>query len=446
MNSTVIGIRREDKSGWERRVALSPHLVEELVKREGFHLRVQSSENRTWSDKHYRAAGAEICDTLEGCGLVFAVKEIPAAEILDDSVHVFFSHTIKGQAYNMALLQRILDSRATLIDYELIADDAGRRLVFFGKHAGYAGMIDSLSALGGRLALEGRFGPLTKIRSAWRYADLEEARTEIAVLASELDPREGFAGRDRPLVVGITGYGNVSQGAQEILRLLPHQEHTASELRSLQSLDELDSGKLHLVVFKEEDMFCRVADGGFDLQEYFTQPTLYQSRFEDILPKLDLLVNAIYWTPDCPRLVTRNWVEEAWEKDQKGRLLVIGDISIDIEGSIECSLESTHPDNACYVYEATSGKILYGLDGFGPVIVAVDNLPCELPRDASLTFSQALAPYVARLARANWNSSFEELDLPAELKRAVIAHKGNLTPEFHHLQESIRQALGQADS
>ncbi len=446
MNSTVIGIRREDKSGWERRVALSPHLVEELVQREGFSLRVQSSENRTWSDRHYRAAGAEICDTLEGCGLVFAVKEIPAAEILDDSVHVFFSHTIKGQAYNMALLKRILDSRATLIDYELIADDAGRRLVFFGKHAGYAGMIDSLSTLGGRLALEGRFGPLTKVRSAWRYADLAEAKSEITALAGEIDPREGFAGRDRPLVVGITGYGNVSQGAQEILRLLPHEEHTASELRTLGSLEELDPGKLHLVVFKEEDMFCREADGGFDLNEYFTRPTLYKSRFEDVLPRLDLLVNAIYWTPDCPRLVTRSWVEEAWKSGKQGRLLVIGDISIDIEGSIECSLESTHPDNACYVYDANSGTIIHGLDGYGPVIVAVDNLPCELPRDASLTFSQALAPYVARLARTNWDKPFAELDLPAELKRAVIAHKGTLTPEFHHLHESIRQALGQADS
>lgn len=437
MNTPVLGIRREDKNSWERRVPLSPQLVEDLVQNHGLEVRVERSPNRTWPDREYQAAGAQLVDSLEGCGLVFAVKEIPLEQIQPDAAHVFFSHTIKGQSYNMPLLKRVLDQKASLVDYELITDESGRRLVFFGKHAGYAGMIDSLSVLGGRLALEGRLGQLVKIRPAWRYADLAAAKEEIALLGADLDPQEGFAGADRPLVVGITGYGNVSQGAQEILRLLPHEEHSPASLLALDSLDGLAPDRLHLVVFREEDMFHRRDGGEFSLKDYFANPGEYESRFEDYLPRLDLLVNAIYWSPECPRLVTKEWIDRAWAEGSQGRLSVIGDISIDIEGSIQCSLLATYPDNPRYVYLAGKDEISFGLDGHGPVIVAVDNLPCELPRDSSITFSEALADFVPALAATDWSRPFAELELPASLKRALIAHQGKLCPDYAYLEEAL---------
>jgi alanine dehydrogenase len=436
MDTRCIGIRHEDKSPWERRVPASPELVRALCEEPDLRLRLERSPTRTWPDEAWRAVGADLVDDLEGCGLVLGVKEIPPHKLRPQTVYVFFSHTIKGQPCNMPLLRRILELECTLVDYECVADEDGRRLIFFGQHAGFAGMIDGLAALGGRLVYEGRISPLAQVRDAWRYADLADARRDLTRIAG-LVGEEGFSGDGRPLIIGLTGYGNVSQGAQQILELFPHQRLDPEALLETGLRAGLDPGRLHLVVFREEHMYRRRDGGPFDLPAYFADPAAHEAQFERFLPQLDLLVNGVYWDARCPRLVTRDWVRRAWADGSRGRLKVIADISIDIEGSIECSLQSTESDLPCYVYEAASGRLRPGLAGEGPVILAVDNLPCEIPRDSSRAFSRALAPFLPAMARADWTRPLEALDLPAPIRRAIIAHRGALSPEFAYLRDHL---------
>jgi len=150
-----IGIRREDKNRWERRVPLIPKHVKELIESHGIDVTLQPSSIRIFSDEEYLQAGAKIQEDLSACHIIFAVKEIPADFFQPGKTYVFFSHTIKGQKKNMPMLKRMMELGCNLIDYEKVIDEKGRRLIFFGRHAGLAGMIDTLWALERRLTWEG---------------------------------------------------------------------------------------------------------------------------------------------------------------------------------------------------------------------------------------------------------------------------------------------------
>jgi alpha-aminoadipic semialdehyde synthase len=192
------------------------------------------------------------------------------------------------------------------------------------------------------------------------------------------------------------------------------------------------------VVFREEDM-VEPNDPGrrFSLAEYYEYPERYHGCFEKHLPHLDVLVNAIYWEPQYPRLVTREWAKSNYLPGRVPRLKVIGDISCDIGGSVELTLRTMQPDNPCYVYLAREDAARDGVKGDGPVIMAVDNLPCEIPRESSEYFCAVLKEMVYPLASADWQSPFENLNLPACLKRAVIVHKGELTPGYRYLYAHV---------
>jgi alpha-aminoadipic semialdehyde synthase len=151
----IIGIRREDKNKWERRVPLTPAHVAQLIRDYTLRILIQPSTIRVFSDEEYTAAGAAVQEDLSPAGIVLAVKEIPVELLQPGKTYLFFSHTIKGQSYNMPLLRRLLELNCQLIDYERVVNEQNRRLIFFGEHAGMAGMIDTLSALGQRLAWEG---------------------------------------------------------------------------------------------------------------------------------------------------------------------------------------------------------------------------------------------------------------------------------------------------
>lgn len=436
----IIGIRREDKNRWERRAPLTPEDVGALISEHGLAFHVQPSPIRVFPDNLYAAVGAEIREDLSTCDLVLAIKEMPLEFFRDDRAYMFFSHTIKGQPYNMALLRRLLELRATLFDYELIADERGRRLLFFGRFAGLAGMIDTLHALGKRLEHEGIASPLAAIKMAHAYADLAEAKREIAQ-AGEAIRSMGLDERICPLVVGFAGYGNVSLGAQEIIDLLPVRTITPEELPDLRERGDLSRHHLYKVVFKEEHMVTIKQTGmQFDLQDYYKHPEKYDPAFDKYTPHLNVLVNCIFWTEKYPRLITKDFVRKAFSAETQPHLRAIGDISCDINGSIEFTEKTTDPANPCYVYEPTTGEIRDGYAGRGPVIMAVDNLPCELPAEASEPFGRVLREYIAEFARADLGAAFDRLALSAPLKRAVVAYRGELRPEFTHLEEAMRDA------
>jgi saccharopine dehydrogenase (NAD+, L-lysine-forming) len=434
-----IGIRKEDKNIWEARVPLSPAQVVSLIAR-GIHVVVQSSDIRAFSDEQYRAVGATVLTDVPASPVLFAVKEIPIPLLERHRTYLYFAHVIKGQPHNMAMLQRLLDLECTLIDYERIMDDKGRRLIFFGRHAGLAGMIDTLWALGRRLHIEGHDTPFAQIRQAKDYPNLDAARTAIRAAVEALE-RASLPAELTPMVFGFAGYGHVSQGAQEILDLLPHRH---IEPQELSAIDQNTRG-LVKVVFAEQHM-AKPRDPGssFELQEYYKHPERYRGDFARYVPYLTVLVNCIFWTPKYPRLVTRELLHGLYGAGRKPKLRVIGDISIDVEGAIECSLEATNSGSPVYVYLPDEDRIELGIEGHGPVVLAVDNLPCELPIESSQDFGNALLPFIETVAAADYAVGFEELDLPAAIKRAVITHRGRLTPDYEYLREFLTQGEGEA--
>jgi len=317
-----------------------------------------------------------------------------------------------------------------------VTDEDGRRLIFFGNYAGLAGMIDTLWALGKRLAWEGIPNFFEGVNRALDYRDLAAAREAIRRVGERIADA-GLPEAITPLVVGFAGYGNVSRGAQEILALLPVCEVAPEELRTLHKEKETSNRVVYKVVFKEEDMVKRVdSKRPFDLQEYYQYPERYQGIFKRYLAHLSVLVNAIYWDTAYPRLVTKAVVKKMYEKGQP-RLRVIGDISCDVEGAIECTIKSTDPHNPVYVYNVADDQAIDGVEGNGPVIMAVDILPSELPREASVYFSGVLKEYIPAIAQADFTGDFDACDLPAPIKRAVIAYRGELTPDYSYLKKYL---------
>lgn len=430
---TRIGIRREDKSPWERRTPLVPGDLQGLIREHGLQFTAQTAPRRAFPDDAFRKAGAAVADELGDCPIIMGVKEIPPAVFEPNKTYVFFSHTIKGQPANMPMLRRLMELKCSLIDYEKIVDDQGRRLVFFGRFAGLAGMIDSLWALGQRLLHEGVDSPFSRIRPAHEYRDLEHARTEIRAVA-EIIRRGGIPAALQPLVIGFAGYGKVSQGAQEIFDLLPMVDVTPAELPNAKP----SASQCCKVVFKEEHMAERIDNTApFQLQEYYRHPERYRAAFFPHARHLTVLVNCIYWEPKYPRLIDRDQFRELYGGAKPPRMKVVGDISCDIDGSVACTVRSTGPDAPVFVYDPVGGQATDGVAGRGPVVLAVDFLPCEIPVDASIEFSRALRPFVPSLARADFSDNLANSGLPPELSRATILLRGELTESYRYLKDCV---------
>lgn len=427
-----IGIRREDKSIWEARTPLTPQHVKQLATRDGLSVVIAPSPQRVYDDAEFASDGVTIADDLSPCPVVLGVKEIAADQFESNKTYVFFSHTIKGQPHNMAMLARMMELGCTLIDYELIADDQGRRLVFFGRHAGLAGMIDALWTYGRRLESEGVSTAFGQIRPAHMYANLAAARDAIAQAGRDA---RGAGELTPPFVCGFAGYGRVSQGAQEIFDLLEPVVVMPDDLAG-----GVADGEIYKVVYAESDMVRRIDGSAFELQDYYDHPERYESRFDEHWPRLTMLVNCIYWDSRYPRLVTINGLKHVWRQgDGDARLKVIADISCDVGGSIECNLRATDPGDPVYVYDVDRGNAVSGFDGRGPVVLAVDILPTELPRESSEAFSDALVEYIPQLAAACAGGSCDVSKLPHPLSRAVILDNGRLTDRFTLLADAIKR-------
>lgn len=425
----VIGIRREDKNIWERRVPLIPADLADL-QAQGVRFRVQPSPNRVFTDEQYREAGVEVAEDLGPCDLVLAVKEVPTELLEPGKAYVYFAHVIKGQDYNMPMLQRLLDLGCSLVDYEKICDESGRRLIFFSLHAGHAGMIDTLWALGRRLAARGVATPLADLKQTYEYGSFADALDHVRSVGARLDAE--LPADLRPLTIGVAGYGNVARGCRDVLDALGTEWVEADGLAAAAVRDP-QAPPVRCVEFREEHLVRPVEGQPFDRQDYFDNPGRYEAAFEPRLDHLDVLMNTIYWEPRYPRLVTRQWARD----HRDARLEAIGDISCDIEGSVEITLKATMPDAPCFTWDPDTDTAVDGVDGPGPVIMAVDNLPCEVPRESSAHFSGVLRAMAPALAACDWSAPYEALDLPPELKGALITHRGELTPPYTYLRDHL---------
>jgi saccharopine dehydrogenase (NAD+, L-lysine-forming) len=435
--TALIGVRREDKSEWERRVPLVPQDAVRLMKEHGIQVVVQTSPIRAFTDEEYLEAGITVQEDLSSCPIVVGIKEIPEEVLEPNKIYIFFAHVIKGQPYNMPMLRRLLDLGCTLIDYERVVDNDNRRLIFFGWHAGVAGMIDTLWALGQRLAWEGITNPFTSLNQTYTYHDLSAAKLALGQVRARIET-DGLPSQITPCIVGLAGYGNVSRGAQEILDLLPVIEIEPEEAASVASGSDYSRHHVYKVVYKEGHMVEPGTPGDvFELQDYYHQPEKYRGVFEKYVPDLTVLVNAIYWTERYPRLVTKSYLKDLFGQGEKPRLRVIGDISCDVEGAIECTIKSTEPGDPIYVYNPQTEEAIDGHAGPGVVVMAVDILPSELPREASADFSRILVPFVPSIAQCDFTAPFGACDLAPEIKRAVIAYQGALTPDYEYIQEFL---------
>ncbi len=408
---------------------LVPAQIGRLIKDKRLDMVVQPSAQRTFTEEELRAAGIPLQDDLSDCDLVMGVKEIPMEQFSTGKAYVFFSHTIKGQDYNMTMLQDLMAKGCTLVDYECIVDEKDQRLVAFGRHAGLAGMVDSIWSLGQRLKVQGLNSPLADLKPAVKCTTLEVAKADLHRAALECK-RTGALKSLGPVVLGITGNGRVSKGAQEISGLLSPKSITPEQLLAGEANED---GVFYQVIFTEEHM-AKTKDGStFDLQTYYKSPELFEGAFAKYLPYITTLVNCIYWEDRYPRLVTQSDLQLLYAGEAK--LKVIGDISCDIDGSIEATVKPTDPGNPTFVYDVKTGEAHDGFEGPGPLVMAVEILPTEIPKESSLAFGEALFEMMPGLATSDMSGDFDNWNPPAPLKRATIVYKGKLTERFAYIAE-----------
>jgi len=423
----VVGLRNEDKNRWERRAPLTPVHVQQLSK-EGIPVLVQTSRRRVFPDVAYEKAGAKIVDDLTEADIILGVKEVPSHKLLADKTYMFFSHTHKAQPYNMNMLDNILQKNIRLIDYELLTNDEGMRLVKFGTFAGYAGMIDTLHGLGQRLLGLGQSSPFVNLGMSYTYSSLNEAKRAISLIGEQIK-EHGVPNDLGPMVFVFVGDGNVSLGAQEVFQSLPHKYLKAKDLKALFDSKNYDCHVIYGVMVNDDDYIRRKDGKAFERPYYRSHPQEHYSIFHDeIAPYSSVMINGIYWESKYPRLLT---VEHAKNliKSKNNRPLVIGDISCDYEGSMEMTKKFTSIEDPFYLFDSNS-KLHNNIEGEGIVMMTIENLPTELPSEASQYFGNALTPLVKKLATTRDFKDYDPI-----LSRATITEKGKFTPRYQYIND-----------
>jgi len=429
----VVGILRETKNKWERRTPLIPPDVKWLIKR-GIRVEVESSPIRIFGDSLYKEAGAKVAERFKEASLLVGIKEPLKKNLYRDAVYMVFSHTSKGQKYNMPLFKKMIERKITLIDYEKIADINGRRLVYFGRFAGICGLFDTLHYFGKKIEYRGIRNIFCDIMPAHRYNSLHDMRTALIKLRDKIF-KKGLDESLCPFIFGITGHGNVSSGIQEMLDLLkPIEIHPADMLEFVGHKKHV-CNKVYKVVLGRSDRLRSKYGGRFNSEEYLQHPDRYESNMEIYLPHLNILLNASYWDSRFPRLITKEMLRHIYFKDF--RLEFIADISCDINGAIELTHKLTTPDKPVFTYNIKTDRFKDGFRTRGITVLAIDNLPAELPREASCYFSSAIREYVYQIAVHGAKDITNHVALPREIRKAAIVQEGRLTPRFKYLRKYI---------
>lgn len=441
LGNGVVGILAEAKNIWERRVPLTPSHCAMLLRggngKTGVdRIIVQPSNKRIHHDALYEDVGCELSEDLSECGLILGIKQPKLDMILPDRAYAFFSHTHKAQKENMPLLDRILAERVSLFDYELIVGDNGKRLLAFGTFAGRAGFIDFLRGLGQRYLNLGYSTPFLSLGASYMYPSLAAAKAAMISVGEEI-ATFGLPSGICPLVFVFTGTGNVSIGAQEIFKLLPHSFVDASKLPELfeKARGNTQTTRTSMrgfqvygcVVTCQEMVAPKDSTKLFDKMDYYAHPEHYRPIFhENIAPYTSVIVNCMYWEKRFPRLLTTKQLQDLAKK--RCPLIGISDITCDIGGSIEFVNRSTLIDSPFFRYDPLSNSYHHDMEGNGVVCLAVDILPTEFAKEASLHFGSILSQFIGSLA-----SKREFEDLPADLRRACIAHGGALTSLYEYI-------------
>jgi Alanine dehydrogenase len=432
--SLVVGILPESKNEWERRAPLSPKDVAWLTKK-NISVEVASSSLRIYKDSEYARSGAKIVTEFKKANLLIGIKEPPIDTLIPNSVYMVFSHTTKGQEYNQKLLASFRKKKITLIDYEHITGSHGERLVYFGRYAGICGMIDTLHVFGRKAKLQDKPNPFSDLKSAVDYGTFSSAKKALEQIVKKIQ-KNGFEKNITPFVIGILGHGNVSKGAQEVLDLLEAIEIHPRDIDVLTSRRTSHKKTVYKLVFHREEKLRSKKGKGFYFEEYLKHPERFESNLDKSLPFLNILVNASYWDKRYPRLLSEAMLRRLYSANPDFRLSVIGDLSCDIKGTIEITKKATTSSEPAFVYDPVSRKISNDLSHNGIAVMAIDNLPCEFPKESSMEFAKQVREYVYQIAVHGITDVTNHHALSNIIRNAVVTQNGTLTPQFKYLKKS----------
>lgn len=414
-----ICIRREAKNAWEKRAPLTPEAVAKLIAN-GLEIWVESCAVRVFPDSDYQAAGAKIVDDGSQAELILGIKEPSIESIKKSQVHVAFSHTIKGQYYNMGMLQAFLDLQATLIDYETMRDEKGVRVIAFGRYAGIAGAVDSFHLFGRKLELAGKETTFSKVGMTHTYRTV--ARLKDAL--TKLQPVQG-----EPVQVLIVGKGKVGKGCIEVCEWLGLKRISAEEVR----LGKAPAASWYALA-TSKDIYSHLEGKPYDRDEFREFGSdRYRSCFDQYLGKFNVLLQTNYWETHYPYQLPEEMLSE-----HKNHLpWVIGDISCDIEGSLACTLEATTIDEPGKTYLPEVHELVEGISWKGPTLMSIDHLPCELSEDATNDFSRILEALVPMIAEIDLGATLEQSGMSRLIQEATIVYDGKLTEPYQYLEDFL---------
>lgn len=393
----LIGLIREGKIPADNRVVLTPNQCRWIYKNlEDVRVVVQPCTNRCFSDKEYRSAGIELREDLHECDILLGIKEVPVDLLLEGKKYMFFSHTKKEQPHNRKLLQTIIDKKITLIDFECLEHEDGQRILGFGFFAGIVGAHNGMWAYGRRTGTY----RLCRVGECKGYKQL--INTYFGLKLPEIK-------------VAVTGSGRVASGVLEIMNLMDIIEVEPDEFLQREFTYPV---YVHL---KGHDLYKHKQTQKYNRESFHTNPADYDSKFKPYIYQSDILMNGTYWEKSIPRLFE-------WEDmlSEKFRIQTIADISDDKEGGIPCNLGNSTIEFPVYGVDPASRQIINPFQKGGVDLMAVSNLPNELPRDASSYFGDQLIKYI-----------LEELtkDNSPVIERATIVKERKLTENYAYLKE-----------
>lgn len=397
----TIGIIREGKTPPDKRVPFSPQQCQLLLNRyPQLKLIVQSSSIRAFKDEEYTKLGIEVKEDISEANVIFGVKEVPIDMLQNNKTYFFFSHTIKEQAYNRKLLLAVLEKNIKLVDYECLTNENGNRLVGFGRYAGIVGTYNGFLAYG-------KTTDEFHLKAAHLCHDRKEMEAELPKIKLPKDFK-----------IVITGTGRVGGGALEVLKKMAIREVNSEEFL-MQNFDEPVFTVLHV-----NDYNQRKDGGEFKVSEFYENPEPYESTFFRFAKVADMYITCHYWDADAPYIFTK---EEMAHIDFKIR--TIADISCDIDGPIPSTVRASTIANPIYYVSRKSGKEVETPSDDTITVMAVDNLPCELPKDASQDFGNELIKNIMPNLLGTDNDRI--------IDRASITENGELKADYEYLQDYV---------
>jgi saccharopine dehydrogenase (NAD+, L-lysine-forming) len=403
----ILGLIREGKIPEDNRVALTPAQCRWLhSNRPDIKVIAQSSNSRCFSDADYRAAGVEIKDQVNEADILLGIKEVPVDMLIENKTYLFFSHTKKLQPYNQKMLQEMVRKRITLIDYECLEHDDGTRIIGFGFFAGIVGAHNGMMAYGNKT---GAFH-LDRVGAASTFQRLIHT----------------YFGLKIPNIkIAVTGSGRVAHGLLEIMNLMGIHEVEPEDFVKREFSYPV---YVHL---KGADLYAPKDGSKYNREHFHSNPSAYDNLFPGYLSHTDILMNGVYWEKNIPRLFEMEDIRKPGF-----RIKTIADVTDDRFGSVPCNLGDSSIEDPVYGvdknnFEKTAPYLPDTVD-----VMAVGNLPNELPKDASRYFGEQLIKHVlADLIDNFHDDETGRKDGSAIIKKATILSKGQLTPEYEYMKE-----------